>query len=148
MEKIFFAEQTNGYDKKQVDNYIQKLTEAYQKAYNEYFDTYNKYNVLIQNYKKLESEKQVESQMGLKSDIIEKILLDAEKLAKDIINNAHSEEARIVDLTVKNLQYAYKTLENAMSEVQKFLAFNNFATGENSEWQVIGWGDIKWNWNH
>jgi len=33
-------------------------------------------------------------------------------------------------LTVKNLQYAYTTLETAMREVQKFLIFNNAAVEE------------------
>ena len=133
MEKIFFADQTNGYDKSQVDNYIRKLAEAYQKVYREHLEICDKYNGLIQDYEILESKKQAGSQSGLSSDTIEKILLEAEKLAADTINNARAEESRIMDLTIKNLQYAYKTLEHAMSEVQKFLAFNNFAAGENFE---------------
>ena len=56
MEKTLFREQPNGYDKKQVDNYICKITGAYQKAYNEYLATYEKYNRLLQDYKKLEAE--------------------------------------------------------------------------------------------
>ena len=55
MEEIFFTEQKNGYDKEQVDSYIHKLTEAYQKAYDEYFAMCDKYNNLMYDYKQLEA---------------------------------------------------------------------------------------------
>ena len=121
MAEIFFSEQQNGYDKTQVDNYIKKLTEAYQTAYKEYIAVYEKYNALLQDYKKLESSKQT----GLDAELITKALLNAEKLAKEIIDNAHTEERRIIDMTAKNLEYAYKTLKQSMEEVQKYLLFNN-----------------------
>jgi len=126
MERTLFRDQVNGYDKDQVDNYIRKITEAYQTAYSEYLATCDKYNNLTQEYKKLESEKQD----GVNAEIIAKTLLDSQKLAKEIINNAQNEGSRMIELTVKNLQYAYTTLENAMSEVQKFLTFNNASAGE------------------
>ena len=121
MERPFFNEKSNGYDKEQVDNYIGKIAGAYQAVYMEYSMILEKYNALEHNYQKLKSEKQT----GNDADIIAKALLDSEKLAKEIIDNAHYEETRIIGLTVKNLQYAYNTLENAMSEVQKYLSFNN-----------------------
>ena len=46
MAKSFFREQKNGYDKEQVENYIHKLMKAYQKAYADYLDTYDKYRAL------------------------------------------------------------------------------------------------------
>jgi len=123
MTEVFFSEQKNGYDKIQVDNYIHKVTEAYQTAYKEYLATCEKYNNLMQDYKKLESEKQ--SSVNADADIIAKTLINSERLAKEIIDNARSEEAKIVDMTVQNITYAYKTLETAMNEIQKFLSFNN-----------------------
>jgi len=126
MTEILFNEQKNGYDKIQVDSYIQKITEAYQTACKEYQTTCEKYNNLMQDYKKLELAKN--SGGNADADIIAKTLINSERLAKEIIDNAHSEEARIVDMTVQNIVYAYKTLENAMSEIQKFLAFSPEAT--------------------
>lgn len=128
MSEIYFNEQKNGYDKAQVDNYINKITEAYQKAYEEYLATCEKYNNLMQDYKRLEANRQTESNAD--AGIIAKTLIDSEKMAKKIIDNAHDEEARIVDLTVKNLQYAYTTLESAMNEVKDFLTFNNAAASD------------------
>ncbi|MCL1858847.1 MAG: DivIVA domain-containing protein [Oscillospiraceae bacterium] len=137
MERIFFKEQPNGYDKEQVDNYIRKITEAYQTAYDEYLAACEKYNNLIQDYKKLESEKQAK-QSAADVDIIAKTLINSERLAKEIIDNAHTEENRVIELTVKNLQYAYTTLESAMSEVQKFLTFNNAISDEKYENKETG----------
>jgi len=131
IDRPFFKEQLTGYDKNQVDNYIQKIADAYQTAYNEYLATCEKYNALMQDYKILEEKKQ--SGINADADIIAKTLINSEKLAKEIIDNAHEEERRIVDLTVKNFQYAYTVLETAIKEVQKFLEFNNAALKDNSE---------------
>jgi len=126
MEEVLFQDQPNGYNKAQVDNYVRKIAEAYQSAYTEYTAICEKYNTLTQDYKKLEAEKY----SGIDGDIIAKVLINSEKTAQEIIDNARSEEARIVDLTVKNLQYAYTTLEIAMGEVKNFLTFNNSETDD------------------
>ena len=120
MGEVFFAEQKNGYDKTQVDSYIQRLTEAYQKAYNEYLATCDKYNALIMEYKKLESEKQT----GTNAGVIARILIDSEKLAQKILDNAYNEETRIVEQSKKNIEYAYKTMEKAMEDIQKHLTLH------------------------
>jgi len=52
MAKTFFKNQQNGYDKKQVDNYIKKLIKAYQAAYKEYLDLAEKYVLPKNLYKK------------------------------------------------------------------------------------------------
>ena len=133
MAEILFNEQKNGYDKGQVDNYIQMITKSYQNAYAEYLDINGKYNELVQSYKKLESEK-AGKPAGLDADIIAKTLLSSEKLAKEIVDNAYDEEARMVAQTKKNLEQAYKTVEQAMIEAQKLLTFhNNEELGEKSE---------------
>ena len=123
MAEIFFTEQKNGYDKVQVDNYIHMLTEAYQKAYKEYLDICGKHNDLMQDYKKLETER--EKQPGLNADVIAKTLLDSEKLAREIIDNAYNEESRIVARTKENLEQAYRTVDQALNDAQKFLTFQN-----------------------
>jgi cell division septum initiation protein DivIVA len=124
MAEVFFAEQKNGYDKTQVDNYIQMLTKSYQKAYKEYTDISGKYNELLQDYKKMEAEKQG-GRNGLNADIIAKALINSEKLAKEITDNAYSEEARLVAQTKNNLEQAYKTVEKAFNEAQKFLTLQS-----------------------
>jgi len=117
MSEIFFREQRNGYDKNQVDNYIQRITEAYQTAYKEYLAVCDKYNNLLLDFQKLESERQTRTE----SAFITKALTDSERLAQQIINNAYKEEAKIVEQTKKNLDYVYRTISQAMDEAQNFL---------------------------
>jgi cell division septum initiation protein DivIVA len=124
MEEIIFGEQKNGYNKDQVDKYIRKLTEAYETAYKEYTNIREKYNALLQEHGNLEAV----NENNLSSEIIAKTLLDAEKLSKDIIKSARAEENRILDMTLQNVEYAYKTLKEATDEIQKYLSFNNVAT--------------------
>ena len=131
MGEINFKEERNGYDKGEVDSYIKKVSDAYQRAYGEYLNTVEKYNRLMEEHKKLESEKR--SVQGSDAEVIAKTLISSERLAKEIIENAREEESRIVDMTVQNIVYAYKTLENAMGEIQKFLAFNNSTMDEMKE---------------
>jgi len=117
MSEIFFSEQKNGYDKNQVDNYIRKLTEAYQTAYKEYLAVCDKYNDLLLKFKKLESEKK----SGPDVSVITKTLMDSERLAREIVNNAYDEESKIIEQTKKNLDYVYATIGQAINEVQNFL---------------------------
>lgn len=128
MTNIEFTEQKNGYDREQVDNYIQKLTEAYQRTYDEYIASCEKYNALMVNYKQLEEEKQI----GVNSNLISKVLLDSEKLAQEIVEisykiiaNAYNEEARIVEKAKKNFEEANEKIGQAMNEAQKFLTYRN-----------------------
>ncbi|MCL2517674.1 MAG: DivIVA domain-containing protein [Oscillospiraceae bacterium] len=128
MNEISFAEQKNGYDKDQVDNYILKLTGAYQRTYEEYIATCEKYNTLMEDFKQLEEEKQI----GINSNVVSKVLMDSEKLAQDIVEtaykiiaNAYTEEARIVEKARRNFEQANEKIEQAMSEAQKFFTFRN-----------------------
>jgi cell division septum initiation protein DivIVA len=121
MAEIYFTEEKNGYDKEQVDSYILRLTDAYQKAYNEYRTTCDKYNALMQDYKKLEAEKQTE----LNASVIARTLIDSERLAQEIIDNAYNEEAKIIGQTKNNIEYVYKTIEKALTDMQKFLAIRS-----------------------
>ena len=121
---VNFKEQKNGYDKDQVDNYINRLTEAYQRTYDEYLKICSKYNDLTEDYKNLEEEKQID----INSAVISKVLMDTEKLAQEIVDTAYkiiatayNEEARIIDKAKKNFEQANEKIEQAMSEAKKFL---------------------------
>jgi len=117
MSEIFFNEQRNGYDKNQVDNYINRLTDAYQMAYKEYLAVCDKYNDLMLNYQKLESERQ----SGQIPKVITKTLLDSEKLANKIITDAYNEKSKMIEQTKKNIDYVYATIGQSINEVQNFL---------------------------
>lgn len=117
MTEVFFNEQKNGYDKNQVDNYISRLAEAYQTAYKEYLAVCDRYNNLMRDFKKLEAERR----SGGDADVAAKYYIDSEKLAKEIIGNAYSEEAKIMDRAAKNLEHVYSMMETAINEALKFL---------------------------
>jgi len=44
----YFKEKKNGYDRVQVDQYIRKLKEAYEKVYKDYLEIYDKYCDLME----------------------------------------------------------------------------------------------------
>jgi len=89
--KIFFTEEKNGYNRLEVDNYIAKLDEAYQNAYDENQDIRNKYNSLLDDCRKLDVQERTE----FNSEIIAKTLVNAEVLAQKIIADANKEAVRI-----------------------------------------------------
>jgi cell division septum initiation protein DivIVA len=114
---VTFSEQPMGYDKQQVDSYVAKITLEYQTVYNEYMSMVNKYNSLTETCIRLTDEKnraieQLNQSMASKNTItpnssmihmsddaaaIAKALIDAEKLAKQIVDDAHVEASRVRD---------------------------------------------------
>ncbi|MCL2160012.1 MAG: DivIVA domain-containing protein [Oscillospiraceae bacterium] len=46
MAKTFFKEKENGYDKEQVDRYIDRLIKTYQSTYAAYLDVSERYHLL------------------------------------------------------------------------------------------------------
>jgi len=46
MTRLYFKEQDKGYNKQQVDNYIDALIKTYQRAYADYLELFDKYTVL------------------------------------------------------------------------------------------------------
>ena len=133
MGDVIFSDRKNGYDKTQVDEYIKKIAVAYQELYEEHVATKEKYDSLLEDYKKLEEQNQGAND----SELISKTLIETEKLAEDIIANARREEAKIMDLTAKNLENAYFALERAMDEVgleaQKFFGGGDETKKDNFE---------------
>ena len=94
--EITFAKQYNGYDREQVDRYIENIANAYRAAYNEYTEICAKHNSLLEEYKEL-SERLAERPESGKSnvEIIAKTLVDTEALAQKIVADAQTEADRI-----------------------------------------------------
>ena len=115
MNEVVFSDKKNGYDKSQVDEYIKKITDAYQGAYNENVAMREKYDSLLADYKKLEAQNRQKAQN--EAEIVAKALIEGENVAKKIIAKARSEEAKIMDLAAKSLESAYFALERAMDAV-------------------------------
>ena len=97
MAEITFTEQNNGYNKEQVNDYIKRITDAYQKAYAEYQTICGRYNNLTEDYKKLESEKRSGSTADINADVIAKALIDSEVLAQKIRDDAGREAAEVIN---------------------------------------------------
>ena len=94
--EISFAKQYNGYNREQVDRYIESITNAYRSAYNEYTEVCAKHSSLLNDYKEL-SERLAKQQESSTSnvDTIAKALVDTEALVKKIIADAQVEADKI-----------------------------------------------------
>ncbi|MDR1560324.1 MAG: DivIVA domain-containing protein [Clostridiales bacterium] len=100
---VKFAEQPMGYDKQQVDSYITKLTYEYNAMHNEYLNLVTKCNSLSETCLRLSDEKnrltealnQQPSQSRENESAIAKAIIDAEMLAKQIVDRANTESAKI-----------------------------------------------------
>ena len=103
--KIIFPEVMKGYDREQVDRYISKLSEAYQEAYDENTAIRERYNTLLEDFKKLNVQEQAE----LNPEII---LMYAEMMAQKIIADAQADAAQ------------------AKAEAQKIFADTNAAAAQ------------------
>ena len=91
-KEVSFGKQFNGYDKGQVDRYVDSLTKAYQTAYDEYKAVCGKYNSLLEDFNELEAK---EAQRPA-AEIITKTLVDAETMASKIISDANTESEMII----------------------------------------------------
>jgi len=89
---IIFNRRLNGYDKDEVDCYINNLTQAYQTAYDEYNAVCGKYNELLDKYNTLGERRE-----NNKPDaaVITKTMAEAETLAQKIIADAQIETDKI-----------------------------------------------------
>jgi len=132
MTEIFFSDQKFGYDKEQVDSYIAKLSEAYQMAFEEHNAAVAKYSSLLEDYQRLEEERRRSNEDGARkaeagvdirevSDIVAKTLVNAEMLAKKIIEDARGEAAKIAEQSSTVLERTYAIAKKTMDEVQNML---------------------------
>ena len=100
---VKFSEQPMGYDKQQVDNYISKLTYEYNSMHNEYMNLVTKCNSLSETCLRLSDEKnrlaetvnQHPTQNKENEAAIARAIIDAEMLAKQIVDRANTESAKI-----------------------------------------------------
>ena len=100
---IKFVEQPMGYDKQQVDNYINKLTYEYNAMHNEYMNLVTKCNSLSETCLRLSDEKNRLNEMLNQQPIqnkdnesaIAKAIIDAEILAKQIVDHANAESTKV-----------------------------------------------------
>ena len=112
---VGFTNEKNGYDKEQVDNYIKKISEAYQTTYYEYLDVSDKYKSLSE-----EREKPiVQEQPSANSDIIAKTLINTELLAQKIIAEAQAEATTVIAQANKILADANAETVNAKEAAQR-----------------------------
>ena len=115
---IKFAEQPMGYDKQQVDNYINKLTYEYTAMHNEYMNLITKCNSLSETCSRLTDDKnkltemlnQRPSQNRDNEAAIARAIIDAETLAKQIVDRANVEAAKVED-SMRIARDEYKSLQ-------------------------------------
>ena len=89
---IDFLREKNGYDRKQVDSYIEKLSEMYQKIYNEYINVSGKYKELLESGENAAPQERTE----VDPEIVAKTLMNAEMLAQRITVEAQAEAAKLM----------------------------------------------------
>ncbi|MCL1975868.1 MAG: DivIVA domain-containing protein [Firmicutes bacterium] len=152
-ERIFFQEVMRGYDMEQVDKYISKLSEAYQEAYDENTAIRERYNALLDDFKKLGSQEQGEmnpeillmyaemlaqkiiadaqAQAAKTKAEAQKVFADTNAMAAQVkaesqksLSEANAEAAKIVMRARKNIEQAYKIMEQTCSKVQNMLSYN------------------------
>jgi len=115
---IKFAEQPVGYDKQQVDNYINKLTYEYTAMHNEYMNLVTKCNSLSETCSRLTDDKNKLAEMLNQRPIqnrdneaaIARAIIDAETLAKQIVDRANMEAAKVED-AMRIAREEYKSLQ-------------------------------------
>jgi cell division septum initiation protein DivIVA len=124
-----------GYDKQQVDSYVNKLIYEYQSMHNEYTNLVSKYNNLSETCAQLTDEKnravemlnQQPSKAGgslneRDAEAIAKAIVDAEILAKQIVENANQEAAKAQENVRKareELKQVQLWKDKALIEVQE-----------------------------
>ena len=114
---ISFTEEKRGYDKNQVNSYIKKLSEAYQITYDEYMDVSGKYETLLEETKRSGEQENPKTN----SEVITKVLVNAEVLAQTITADAQADAENIKNEAQKLIDEANKKVANARLIVQKII---------------------------
>ncbi|MCL2337076.1 MAG: DivIVA domain-containing protein [Firmicutes bacterium] len=123
---VFFATQQEGYNKAEVEHYVNKLREAYQTAYSENQTISDKYERLTRDYQELKTGKQ----LALNAEIIAKILLEADVLARKNVAEARAEADRIVGRARKKVGRAYEAIGQVVNEARELMVLK--ADSENT----------------
>jgi cell division septum initiation protein DivIVA len=109
---ISFNKRIFGYDMEQVRRYVEKISDAYQTAYDEYNSLSAKYEELTERFAKESISGQAESG----AEFIAKAMLSGEVLVKKLINDAKDEAAKIIEASEKIKAEALFIKENAFIE--------------------------------
>ncbi|MDR0999346.1 MAG: DivIVA domain-containing protein [Clostridiales bacterium] len=118
---VVFAEQQMGYDKQQVDSYIASLTYEYQSLHNEYLAVVAKCNTLSETCARLSnSGASGGSNTATEREAIARALIDAEMMAKQIVDGAKNEARRFeeqINQSREQLKQVQLWKDKAMIEV-------------------------------
>jgi cell division septum initiation protein DivIVA len=131
---ITFSERPMGYDKQQVDNYIAKLSYEYRTMHSEYTRMLEKCNSLSDACVKLSDErnravdalnhqKATSASFSADAEAIARAIVDAEILAKQIIDRANEEAASIQEsarIAREELKHIQSWKEKAQLELNDF----------------------------
>jgi len=98
-----------GYDKNQVDGYIQKLSQEYHKMQTAYTDLTSQYDLLAR------------SQPDTNMRAISRALVTAETTAMQIIEDAKSEASRITDKAYAELRQLRQEKECLTAEITEMV---------------------------
>ena len=98
---VSFAKQVIGYDRTEVDSYVEDLSRAYQTAYDEYNSVCAKYNDLLEEFDTLlRQQEQTKSNVA----VIARTLVDTETLAQKIIADAQAQADKLTAETQAAVQ--------------------------------------------
>ena len=114
---ISFMKEKNGYDKTQVDNYVKKLSEAYQTTYYEYLDISGKYKALKEEHENMEKPQQT----SMNPDVAAKTLINAELLVQKIISEAQAEATKLIEDAKNQKETATTEAATIMDAARKML---------------------------
>jgi len=123
---VLFETQKNGYNRDQVDRYVENLSLAYQQAYDEITAVQGKYDKLSEMYNELSARESSGTNSYIKNhisdssatDVITKVLANSEILAKNLIAEANEAAERIKAAAETD---AKKITENAYYEKAKIV---------------------------
>ena len=90
--EVVFAKQVIGYDRAEVDSYVENLTNAYKTAYDEYNAICAKYNDLLEDFDALWRQQE---QTRSNADVIARTLVDTETLAQKILTDAQAQADKL-----------------------------------------------------
>ena len=114
-ESTLFSRRIRGYNRKQVDMYIEKISQAYQNIYDDNKEKTDKYDKLLEEFKMLETQiKTLPS-----AEVIAKVLIDAETLAKVVVDDAKKEAEEMRSEAAFILREAKGDAANITAEAER-----------------------------
>lgn len=141
MTQILFQNEINGYDKIQVDNYITKLSKAYQDAYDENQSMRSNYDTLREAYERMEAQMQTK----WNSKVITKTIMNMESLAQKIIDDANEEAERVKTEALLSIDTAQSQATELEAKVRQLAddAATEKANAENEAKKILDKANIE-----